>query len=455
MSTQRRTFLKTWWSPYLGEWRPFHDNYIYASNTGCTFSGSAEYSPVPPTPSNTATPTQTMTPSETPTLTPTNTQTLTQTSTPTNTPSNTPTETPQVTPTNTNTSTVTPTMTNTPSSTISNCNYLYFSSATFNSGISNCPNPGDSYNLNSSEFQGNYYLSDDGVSQAKYMSYVNATGTTTCGSLTGTNYSMWIKYPTNSSGITIAIAAVTNLLIRANDFHFIFYSGGTYVGNCGTTNTCMGLSLFINTGDTVNGLLYPATSGFLSAGGNAVPFTIDYFCPSPTPTNTTTNTSTPTLTPSVTQTQTPQPTSTTTQTNTPSTTVTLSPTVTQTQTPSNTTTPSITPSQTGTPQVTPTNTVTPTKTAVSYAYHTTLSGFSSTANACASGQTCEQILYSADNPLVSSIPRSKLYTDAGLTTLFVPPDLTNNRYALSYLCGGTWRAAQITSIGEVFSIGNC
>lgn len=82
MSTQRRVFLKTWWSPYLGEWRPFHDNYIYAFNTGCTFSGNSVYSPVPPTPTMTASPTQTNTPSVT--------TTQTQTLTPSNTPSNTP-----------------------------------------------------------------------------------------------------------------------------------------------------------------------------------------------------------------------------------------------------------------------------------------------------------------------------------------------------------------------------
>lgn len=99
MSQQRRVFLKTWWSPYLGEWRPFHDNYIYAYNTGCTFSGSAVFTLVPPTPS--VTPTLTMTP--TPSVT--TTQTLT--------PSVTPTKTPQITPS------VTPTITNTPSITSS------------------------------------------------------------------------------------------------------------------------------------------------------------------------------------------------------------------------------------------------------------------------------------------------------------------------------------------------
>lgn len=116
MSTQRRTFLKTWWSPYLGEWRPFHDNYIYASNTGCTFSGSAVYSPVPPTPSITPSPTLTQTPSNTATSTPTNTQTSTPTNTPSNTPTLTPTTTPQITPsvTQTNTPTTTETLTATP-----------------------------------------------------------------------------------------------------------------------------------------------------------------------------------------------------------------------------------------------------------------------------------------------------------------------------------------------------
>ena len=128
MSTRRRVFLKTWWSPYLGEWRPFHDNYIYAFNTGCTFSGSAVYSPVPPTPSMTASPTQTLTPTPsltqtstptvTPTLTPTTTTTLTATPTVTSTPTLTPTTTTTLTasPTNTPgaTSTSTPTSSLTP-----------------------------------------------------------------------------------------------------------------------------------------------------------------------------------------------------------------------------------------------------------------------------------------------------------------------------------------------------
>ena len=116
MSTQRRTFLKTWWSPYLGEWRPFHDNYIYASNTGCTFSGSAVYSPVPPTPSMTASPTQTLTP--TPTLTQTSTPTVTPTLTPTATPQVTPSVTQTMTPTTTETLTATPTVTPTTTTTL-------------------------------------------------------------------------------------------------------------------------------------------------------------------------------------------------------------------------------------------------------------------------------------------------------------------------------------------------
>ncbi len=123
MSQQRRVFLKTWWSPYLGEWRPFHDNYIYAYNTGCTFSGSAVFTLVAPTPSvtptltMTPTPSVTTTPSITPSLTPTETPQITPSVTPTitNTPSitasETPTLTPSVTPTTTTTLTATPTST--------------------------------------------------------------------------------------------------------------------------------------------------------------------------------------------------------------------------------------------------------------------------------------------------------------------------------------------------------
>jgi len=129
MSQQRRVFLKTWWSPYLGEWRPFHDNYISAYNPGCTFSGSAVFTLVPPTPSvtptltMTPTPSVTTTPSNTPSVTPTETPQITPSVTPTNTITSTPTitptttttltATPEVTPTTTNTNTPTPSVTTT------------------------------------------------------------------------------------------------------------------------------------------------------------------------------------------------------------------------------------------------------------------------------------------------------------------------------------------------------
>lgn len=120
MSQQRRVFLKTWWSPYLGEWRPFHDNYISAYNPGCTFSGSAVFTLVPPTPS--VTPTLTMTPTPSVTTTPSNTPSVTPTETPQITPSVTPTNTitstPTITPTTTTTLTATPEVTPTTTSTI-------------------------------------------------------------------------------------------------------------------------------------------------------------------------------------------------------------------------------------------------------------------------------------------------------------------------------------------------
>lgn len=123
MSQQRRVFLKTWWSPYLGEWRPFHDNYIYAYNTGCTFSGSAVFTLVAPTPSvtptltMTPTPSVTTTPSITPSLTPTETPQITPSVTPTITPTTTLTATPDPTPTTTSTSTPTLTPSVTPTTT--------------------------------------------------------------------------------------------------------------------------------------------------------------------------------------------------------------------------------------------------------------------------------------------------------------------------------------------------
>lgn len=73
---KRTLYLKTVWSPYLGEWRPFHDNWILKEDTACIFNGTAVYTVGPsPTPTNT--------PTETPTNTPTNTPTQTPTQTPT------------------------------------------------------------------------------------------------------------------------------------------------------------------------------------------------------------------------------------------------------------------------------------------------------------------------------------------------------------------------------------
>ena len=173
--------------------------------------------------------------------------------------------------------------------------------------------------------------------------------------------------------------------------------------------------------------------------------------PTVTKTATPTQTSTPTITPTISLTPTNSQTPTPTITLTPSITPTITPTITSTVTP--TRTPTIT--STVTPTITPTitSTVTPTRTPNQvFEYWTTLSGFSNLLDACASGQTCERVLYSRDNPLTSSPVRSILYTDAGLTTPYNGGAL---RYALSLNCGGTWRAAQITTDGQVFSTLAC
>jgi hypothetical protein len=44
-----------------------------------------------------------------------------------------------------------------------------------------------------------------------------------------------------------------------------------------------------------------------------------------------------------------------------------------------------------------------------------------------------------------------MYTDSALTTRY-NGGATNNRYALSLNCGGTWRAAYILTNGELFTI---
>lgn len=130
MSGRRGNFLKTWWSGYLGEVRPFHDNYINWYNQECVFSGDCVFILTPsqtptmtatPTITPTVTPTNTLTASPTPSITASQTATLTPSVTQTQTPSQTPSSTPAVTPSNTQTQTpsVSPTQTNTPSLTAS------------------------------------------------------------------------------------------------------------------------------------------------------------------------------------------------------------------------------------------------------------------------------------------------------------------------------------------------
>lgn len=469
MSQRRGVFLKTWWSPYLGEWRPFHDNYVSWSNPGCVFSGDAVFI-LTQTPTPTMTNTPTVTPSVTPTLTstqtpsvtPTNTSSVTpsvtpsitasitpsvtETSTPTpsvtqtNTPSVTPTRTPQITPTSTSTPTVTPTITNTPSTTpIPSC-MLSFNFV---------DNPGTLFNYPI----GPYVYSGVGYYNTTTSTWVNGQ------TPTGDFYSIYVC----QSGATF-----TNIIWQSN-------SSGTNQDSAiyETTGSSINNGGYIDNSALLDANYFTIVSKKLPEQGIYTLGEILY------PTNCVTPTMTPTLslTPSVT------------------------PCVCQRYTIGNSgfacsvfdytecngtrvtnyvlcggasTTIcaclgsvsaasmdnsyiidggscSITPTPSATPTLTPsaTLTATPTMTPGVYAYYTTFSGYATMNDACASGKTCERVLYSTDNPLVSSPVRSKLYTDPALTTLFNGGAL---RYALNLNCSGTWRAAQITTIGEVFSI---
>jgi hypothetical protein len=301
-----------------------------------------------PTKTPTQTPTNTLTPTNTstPTKTPTQTQTPTNTSTPTNTPTNTATKTPTqtqtptktTTPTNTPTNTQTPTQTKTPTNTPSatpDCPTLFFSAQT------------------PTEWNGTYYLSDDGVGQAKYLS----GSTTFCGALTGTSYAMWVK-TTTTSGFGFALLKQAGTPFDVDVFSMFAMSGGTdftscgYIRNNSTTGGRAG-----NNGPTINGLVCPPTSGFTNFAGTQ-PFTITYnICPSATPTNTPTPTPTPTSTFGTTPTQTPTNTETPTQTPTITSTSTQTPTITST------------PTQTGTSVApSPSPTQTPSPTSIPYCY---------------------------------------------------------------------------------------
>ena len=150
----------------------------------------------------------------------------------------------------------------------------------------------------------------------------------------------------------------------------------------------------------------------------------EWIPPTPTPTNTPTNTSTPTNT----------------QTGTPTGTPTNTPTQTNTGTPANT--PTNTPTQTGTPTNTPTNTPTPTR--LVYTWYTSTEGYSNSTEACASGKTCTEILYSTGNTYTFA---NKMYTDSTFTTLFNGDVLW--RVLSSSNCSGPWRAVRINGTGGI------
>ena len=383
------------------------------------------------TPTPTATPTATPTMTQTPTTTTTLTSTPTQTQTSTQTPTNTRTQTPTPTQTPTNTATATPTPTDTPAP---SCDVNY--------NVLQTPTP-------------------TATSTATPTQTSTSTATPTATS-TATPTQTQTQTPTNTSTptatplyteFTISVSGASEDEICSSPLNQTVYS----YPNAGSTPN-IGEYMFYD-----SALTQPVVSGWYRRQGGSVTessviFTNtlgqiiiadpNYPCLPFTPTPTPTETSTSTPTPTQTATQTATPSVTPTRTNTP--TPTNTPTNTTTPTPSKT--PTQTPTQTLTPGLSPTPTQTPTQTPGLYAYHTTFSGYPLNISACTFGQTCERILYSKDNPLVASPVRSKMYTDPELTTLF---NGGAQRYALSLNCGGTWRVAQITTIGEIFSIINC
>jgi hypothetical protein len=193
--------------------------------------------------------------------------TATPTATPSVTPTNTitPTITPSVTPTNTTTPTNTPTATSNPE-----CNVFLVDTV---SGSTVYP------------YRGVYYLQDDGVAQPKYVADLGTAYTTTCGTLSGSSYSLWYN-PT--MGATCAY-------LQNAGWRFTF---GNF-NDCGdTSGTFSTIAFFPTNGATIDGLIYPApiTTGFDT-------LTYIWNCPSPTPTNTSTPTRTPQVTPTPSSTQ--------------------------------------------------------------------------------------------------------------------------------------------------------
>jgi len=361
----------------------------------------------------------TPTPTRTPTNTPTQTQTPTNTATSTSTPTQTPTNTTTNTPTNTATQTRTPTQTTTNTATPTNTASQTVTPTNTPSPTATPPIP----QFNVCESSDSPPL-DNGI-------YVRAT------TASGSTFSFGYFNATKFAPALALIEGYYNLGVAPDGKYYPIYQVDNF-GNWNTWSrlftgstdygwavleqfqnpldsgsTVIGGTIWGNYTQQTNGsAIYPINgnqsfSGYGSTFFTTTAFlTYDLICPTPTASPTPTNTITPTVTPTNTPTQT----------------------------------------------VTPTKTNTPTPSRVVYAYSTTLTGYNSVIDACASGKTCQQILYSADNPLTSGPVRSKMYTDSGLTTLF---DGAGNRWALNLNCAGTWRAAQITTIGEIFSITNC
>ena len=400
MSLLRKVFLRKYWTDYLGEQRPIHENYIISYNDGCLFSGICYDAPVNPF----ITPTPTNTPglSPTPTNTTTPTPSVTRTSTPTPTVTNTPTLTPFISPTATSTATVTPTNTMTPSSTpeCANCidgfSWTAATSGLITISFRTCDNVlrifgasgptgsfGSPYNCGgigggidknsiSASTTINVTFFDDCCPKSPTPTPTN-TATPT---VTPTNTRTPTQTPTNTN--TQTQTATSTVTASPSETPTNTPSNTTTQTPTQTNTSTPGASLTPTPTNTETSTVTPTNtptqtntstpdaspSATPSETPTSTPTNTASVTPSETPTNTPTqtNTSTPGASPSNTPSETPTqtPTNTVTATSTPTNTASVTPSETPTNTPTNTSTPTVTP--TNTPSETPTNTPTNTAT---------------------------------------------------------------------------------------------
>ena len=371
----------------------YPDWYIYTPPvTNCPITPTPTRTPTN-TPTNTITPTNTSTQTQTPTVTstPTNTQTPTNTATPTQTSTITATQT--QTPTNTSTNTATPTNTPTPSPTppIPEFNVCQSSgSPPLDNGIYVRATTASGSTFSFGYFNATYFAPGLALIDGYYTLGVAPDGKY-YPIYQVDNFGNWNTWSRMFTGSTDAGWAVLE------QFENPLNSGSTVIGG----------TIWGNYTQQTNGsAVYPINgnqsfSGYGSSIGTITTafLTYDPICPTVTPTRTPTNTPTVTRTP--------------------------------------TNTPTIT--------STPTKTNTPTPSRVFYTWYTTTNGYASSTDACASGKTCTQTLYSSGTSLSSFA--NVMYTDNTLTTPFAGGN--DWRVLSPSNCSGPWRAVRLQNSGNI------